>query len=62
MRSSLLKLTHEIKKEYEMIYSHRIFYEFLQDDVMFGRMLEYLCGNKAAIDEIVLIFEGGICA
>ena len=45
-----------------MIYSHRIFYEFLRDDVMFGRMMEYICGNKAAIDEIVLMFEGGICA
>ncbi|MBP5640901.1 MAG: hypothetical protein J6X55_15575 [Victivallales bacterium] len=45
-----------------MIYSHRIFYEFLRDDVMFDRMLEYICGNKAAIDEIVLMFEGGICA
>ena len=45
-----------------MIYSHRIFYEFLRDDVMFGRMMEYICGNKAAIDESVLMCEGGICA
>ena len=44
-----------------MKYSHRIPYEYLKDDVLFSRILEYTRQDKAAIDEIVLFFEGGLC-
>ena len=40
-----------------MKYSHRIFYYFLKDDVLFGRILEYIRHNPAGIDEIALMFD-----